>query len=940
MDKVAAKASKAQKSPGAEGDIFATKEIAAALQKTAAAWTGDEALVRAELLVVFKDWMQTVHKKIETRFLEDNNGLQCALDLSTFQDMLITRIFSFGSEHIYPRLNPTSGERICLVATGGYGRGLLAPESDIDLLILLPYKQTSWGESLLEFILYMLWDMGFKVGHATRTIKQCVNTALEDHTIRTALLDARMLCGDETLYGEFIEDFTTKVIKGHSVEFIEDKLGEREARHRKSGNSRYVVEPDIKEGKGGLRDLHNLSWLLTFTRRDEKVIEADANIRLSSSEQTTFRRCERFLWATRCHLHFLSKRPEERLSFDVQMAMAERMSYHDKGGLRGVERFMKHYFLVARDVGELTRIICSALELKQLKKPPVLHRIMDRLKGVKEAEAFLNDDFIVEHGRLNVRSDDCFERDPLNIFRLFSIADLNNVLLHPTALRLMQGSFHLIDDDLRANAEANELFLDILTSPHGVEKTLRKMNEVGVLGRFIPDFGKIVCLMQFNMYHRYTVDEHLIATIGVLAKIETGEYAQDHPLSVEIFASIENSRLLYVALLLHDIAKGRDEDHSTAGRTVALSLCPRLGLTKAETEIVAWLVENHLVMSHFAQNRDLSDPQTISDFVDIVKTRERLKLILVLTVADIRGVGPGVWNGWKGELLRTLYYQTEPVLAGGHQRRDQKRQIKAIVDSFKILLEDWSAEERDQYVEVLEDEYWLKTDQKHQIEHAALVKEARAGKLDFATKITSDEFTEITELMIYATAHPRFLPRVAGACAAAGANIVGAQIFTTKDGMALDEFYLQREFEMEEDEVRRGHKIVENIGKLLRGEKNLEDLLSGRSKPKGAVEAFTVKPSVVLNNELSEKHTVVEVEALDRPGLLYDLTNEMSLMELSVTSAHISTFGERAIDAFYVQDVKGEKIGSEALLSKIKSSLETVLSEDGNDDKNVADGVS
>ena len=439
-------------------DIFRRSEIAASLAKIAKSHPGDETAMRSELLTVFKAWMVSVHEDLQVRFEGDNNGFACASDFSEFQDLLIEQIFTFGAEHIYPRLNPTSGERICLVATGGYGRGLLAPGSDIDLLILLPYKQTAWGESLLEYILYMLWDMGFKVGHATRTIKQCINTALEDHTIRTALLDSRILCGDNELYEKFTESFTSHIIKGRSEEFIEAKLDERNERHKKIGSSRYIVEPDIKEGKGGLRDLHTLNWLLDYTQRDVKVMQAKRNIKLSAAEKATFARCEAFLWTTRCHLHFLSKRPEERLSFDVQIAMAERMSYHERAGLRAVERFMKHYFLVARDVGELTRIICSALELKQLKQPPALYRLFDKLRPSKSEPVFENEDFSIELGRMNVKSEQCFEQDPLNIIRLFYLAELNNVLLHPAALRLLQKSFHLINDELRESPRPTSCF--------------------------------------------------------------------------------------------------------------------------------------------------------------------------------------------------------------------------------------------------------------------------------------------------------------------------------------------------------------------------------------------------------------------------------------------------------------------------------------------------
>jgi len=925
-------------SPVAENDIFRRDEYVKRFEQLAQEYAADDVQIRAAFLEALKQWKAAVHSDIESRFVGDNRGIRCATDISRFQDMLICALHDFGVAHMHQSINPTSSERLAIVATGGYGRGLLAPGSDIDLLILLPYKQTAWGESLIEFILYTLWDLKFKVGHATRTVKQCVGTALDDYTIRTSLLDSRLLCGDEVLFDKFQDAFVRQVITGRSVEFIDAKLLERKQRHNDSAASRYQVEPNIKEGKGGLRDLHLLQWLLDYTGRDANLEQSGASIVLSTAEKATFRRCEGFLWTSRCHLHYLSKRPVERLSFDVQIAMAERMHYKDRAGLRDVERFMKHYFLVARDVGELTRIICSALELKQLKEAPKLNRFLDRFRinrfrrerhGSPETVGGVDHpDFVIEHGRLNIASRDAFRKDPLNIIRMFYFANENNVLLHPFALRLLRSSFSLIDKDLRRNPEANALFLELLTSPVSVENTLRKMNEADVLGHFIPEFGRIVCLMQFNMYHHYTVDEHLIRTIGVLAGVSRGDYKEEHPLTWEIFDSIENSRLLYVALLLHDIGKGLDQDHSEAGRDVALQLCPRFGLSRAETDIVAWLVENHLTMSHFAQNRDLSDLKTISDFAELVQSRERLKLLLVLTVCDIRGVGPGVWNGWKGELLRNLYYETESVLSGGHSRRDQRGRILGIIERLREKLTDAPEQSVERFIASHYDDYWLKTSLKQQLLHFRLggkVAEKSEQDEKIAIKVVTDEFTAMTELIVYAPEHPMFLAKVAGCCAAGGASIAAAQISTTRTGFALDNFYLRRRFEDEQDELRQAKSIAKKIRRLLSGKISLAKLMKGKDDLTGTIKAFSVEPVVNLDNTQSKYFTVIEVEALDRPGLLYDVTRELTELNLTVSSAHISTYGEKAVDSFYVTDLFGDKIKDHSRWSHIRERLLEVM---------------
>jgi len=891
----------------------------------ARAHAGQDSQLRATLVDYLKPLVHGARMAAKQRLEQDGDGRACAAGLSDFQDALVRLTYDFTTEHIYRAENPSTAERMAVVAQGGYGRGLLAPGSDIDLLFLLPYKQTAWGESVAEYMLYLLWDLGFKVGHATRTITQCVRLSLSDMTIRTALLDARLILGDEKLFADFQHRFRKDVLEGDARAFIAAKLAEQDARHSRAGASRYQVEPNIKEGAGGLRDLHTLHWLAKHLYPDhaeEEFIEAGV---FTPHEYRSFRRCESFLWTVRCHLHFLTDRPEERLSFDLQRAMAERLGYRSHAGLSAVERFMKHYFLIAKEVGQLTRIVCSALELKQLKSVPTLDTLLGPFSWRRRAKLRRTSDFRIENGRISTVDKDAFAKDPVNFIRLFVFADENLAALSPEVLRQIRANFRLIDDNLRGNPTANRLFMRLLTDARDPEGALRKMNEAGVLGRFIGDFGRVVSMMQFNMYHHFTVDEHLVRTIGFLSRIERGKLSVDHPVSSEVVRTIDNRRALYVAALLHDIAKGRDEDHSIVGARIARELGPRFGLTASETETAAWLVEHHLTMSLFAQSRDLNDPKTIRDFANIVQSRERLKLLLILTVADIRAVGPGVWTGWKGQLLRTLYFETEPQLGGGHTELTRTERVTHAQDALRERLAGWPSHDLERFIDRHYPAYWLRTDLDVIAEHAKLIRDAEAQGRTVVVHISTDAFRGVTEVTLLAPNHPRLLALVAGACTGAGANIVDAQISTTRDGMALDTIHLEREFDHAEDEERRARKIAANIERMLRGEARAADVVQSKKKPKSRLSAFTVEPQVVIDNTLSDALTVIEVNGLDRPGLLYDVTREISDLNLDIASAHIATFGEKAVDVFYVTDLTGKKITSSSRESLIRERLTKVL---------------
>ena len=878
---------------------------------------GDDPAFRLAAVDLFRTVLDEGRAEARQTLEEGGSGRGCAERLSDLEDQLIRALHDMARRFVHPGIEASA--RLTILAVGGYGRGLLAPGSDIDLLFLLPEAPDPGNKKIIETMLYVLWDLKQKVGHSTRSLDECLKQARADMTIRTSILEARFLSGDEPLFERLLARFDKEIVAKTAFEFVAAKLAERDARVKRAGASRYLVEPNVKEGKGGLRDLNTLFWIAKYVYRVRDPHELIGAGLFSPREYALFRRCEEFLWSVRCHLHFLTGRAEERLSFDLQRPIAERLGYATRAGQNDVERFMKHYFLVAKDVGDLTAIVCAAMEERQAKPTQGLNRFLRRLRRRPRAVADAKD-FRIDNDRVNAIGSDAFERDPVNLIRLYWVADRSNLDIHPDASRLVTQSLKRIDAGLRADPEANRLFLEILTSHRSPETALRRMNEAGVLGRFIPDFGRVVGMMQFSMYHHYTVDEHLLRTVGVLSQIEAGLLNEDHPLLSEILPNISHRTALYVAAFLHDIAKGRREDHSIAGAEVARRLCPRFGLSTADTDRVAWLIEEHLTMSNMAQGRDLSDPKTAEALATKVQSLERLRLLLGLTVCDIRAVGPGVWNGWKGQLLRNLFWETEVVLSGGHSAADRKLRVAAAQEALRRALV-WSDPEFDAYAARHYPAYWLKVDLARQVAHAKLFHAMAAEVRSSATEVATDAFRGVTELTIIAPDHPRLLSIIAGACAGAGGNIVDAHIFTTSDGFALDTIFISRAFDRDEDELRRGRRMARSIEQALRGEIKVSEIISAKRRADARAGTFAIEPEVMIDNTLSNRYTVLEVSGLDRPGLLYDLTSALSKLNLNIGSAHIVTFGEKAVDSFYITDLTGAKIVASGRQSAIRRHL-------------------
>ncbi len=878
---------------------------------------GSNAEKRGAMTGLLHDALTAGRAELASRLAEHpTRGHASALAQSFLTDQILRLIFDFTTHFLYPTANRSAGERLTLIAVGGYGRAQMAPHSDIDIGFITPFKQTVWVEQVIESMLYSLWDLGLKVGHSSRSLDDMVRMARADLSIRTALIEARYLWGDRALYAEASARFLADVVKGNERAFISDKLAEREARHQRMGDSRYVVEPNVKEGKGGLRDLHTLFWIGKFLHKVTGAHELVTTGLLSAQEYRQFERAENFLLAVRAQLHILAGRAEDRLTFDVQREIAQRMRFADRPGKSAVERFMQLYFIHAKTVGDVTGLFLAHLDEQVARRGrrflPVLRRRPGKLNG-----------FVLERGRLAHPDDDWFAQNPLRLIEIFALAEKYGLEIHPATMRIVRRDAPRITIDVRRDPAANGLFLDILTSPRGGEMVLRWMNEAAVFGRFMPDFGRVVAQMQFDMYHHYTVDEHSIRAIGLLSRIERGEMKDDHPLLSAVIGQIVQRRALYVAVLLHDIAKGRGGDHSILGAEVAERLGPRLGLTAAETEAVAWLVRHHLLMSATAFKRDLADYKTIADFAALVQSPERLRLLFALTIVDIQAVGPGVWNGWKRQLLSDLYDAAEEVLRLGHKQHGRAERIAERKGAARALTGMADAEFA-ALARKLPDPYWIAEPADVAAHNLKMLDAGLADGLAIATEYRAER--DATLVSVHAVDHAGLFYRIAGAIHLAGGNIIDARVHTTRDGLALDNFLVQDPLGRPFRERAQMERLRAAIRDAMTNRAAMVRALATKPLARNRAHAFAITPQVLIDNRASNRFTVIEVNAQDRPALLHDLAYALFQSRVTLHSAHIATYGERAVDVFYVTDLIGDKIEGKTRCRAIEKRLHDAAS--------------
>lgn len=849
--------------------------------------------------------------QLEAQFAQDHRPAPYLKTHSALMDTLIQGAFRAVRAGAQPHPPP----RMSCLAVGGYGRGELFPCSDIDLLFVYDGREVRPVRRQVEGVLYYLWDLGLTVGHAVRTIAETTRLAAKDHTVTANLLDRRFICGSRALFQRLDEQIRSRIIGAEPALFIDAKLQERAHRHRRQGDSRFFLEPNIKENKGGLRDLHSVHWLAAYVYGVRSVSALVRLGVLSEREYREFYRAQQFLWCVRIYLHLLNQRAEERLTFDMQLRISERFGYRASSAHKPVERFMKRYFQVAKSVGELTRLFGALLEDEYLQGPR-----LNPARWFARTQSFA--DFILHGDRLQFADHVDLAARPLLILQLFHTAQAEGLEVHPRAWQRVRRHNRLIDKTLREDPAANRLFLEMLLSEQQPDVTLRRLNETGVLGRFIPEFRRIVGQMQYDMYHVFTVDEHTLRAIGTFHAIERGTLAEELPLATRIVHRISSRRALLVALLCHDIAKGTGGRHAEKGEKIVTRLARRFALSQADAAMAAWLVRQHALPTEIAFKRDLRDPRTMADFVEQVQSPERLRVLLIITVCDIRAVGPTIWNGWKGALLRELYHRAEEQM--GLREVDSRSQaITRFKHHMRKTLSDWDESELARYFATGFPTLWLAASYDTHGRLAALLRRCWHEPHTIAYDAAPDRFRAVTRLTLCLPEHHLLMPFIAGSLATVSASIVAAKLFTLRDGLAVALLDIQNRQGQAFDDSERLRKCIQTLKASLDGTFDLPRAVAEQQQAyeSQAMAAMPTPPEVFIDNHSSDTFTIIEVNGQDRIGFLYALTTALSERHLTIATSYVTTYGERAVDVFYVKDVFGLKITHPARLAQIRDAV-------------------
>jgi [protein-PII] uridylyltransferase len=874
--------------------------------------TQDWQTLQLHVTAHIKPWLEAQRQQIRNRFFIQRNPDYTLKSLTDLTDHILQYLVDCACHHLTITQAP-----LAIIALGGYGRNHLFPYSDIDILCLYTPQQHEHAAQVSSFILHVMWDLGFQVGHSIRTIAESYEAAKHDHTILTAMLDARLVAGNRPLH-HLLNTQVVQRLKAeqHMGQFINAKLKERDKRHERGGDSRYILEPNIKENKGALRDLHTLFWIAHYAYQITRIHDLIAQGKITENEYRSYRRARHFLWIVRIYLHYFANRPEERLTFDMQRRIAEAMEYRGKNTNQSVERFMKRYFQVARDIGSLTGLFCATLEEEQKRNPRTF--IYDHID-----KKHIFEDFLWQNGRLHLHSQQQITTSPHIMIKFFHTSCIEHIALHPRALQWISRSLHLLTKEVRNDPKVLRWFLEILTHANRGLSTLRTMNDTGVLGKLIPEFAHIVGQMQFDMYHIYTVDEHTLTAIGILHAIERGEMKQDLPLSTRTMPQIKAKHVLYIAMFCHDIAKGRGGDHEAKGEPIAKRLAKSCGCTPAEIELAGWLVRNQSLMTNIIFKRDLHDPATLHYFSKEVQSLEKLRLLLVLSAADIKAVGPKVWNSWKGGLLRDLFHMCEDFITTGNT--DTRRNtIHLLRSALEETLPDWSQNERESYLWRGHNAYFNSRDAEKHATVARLLRTAEHAKLSVITHIYNEPFLDFTVLTVCSPDRKGLLADVAAAISLAGQNIINASIFTLKDGWGVQTWHIQTPTSRAIDESSYRH-VLKCVEDMVEGRTHYS-LLDKQQRPSLHRETFHVPTHVYIENTASSSHTIIEITAADRIGLLHTICRTLQLEALNISSAHINTYGEKAVDVFYVRDSYGMKVLHPQKLEHIRNALTYAIS--------------
>lgn len=836
-------------------------------------------------------------------------------------DLLIEKLFrSISSDALVP-----SGldQWICLVAVGGYGRGELNPYSDIDLMFLYSGKEQQRIEGFAQKLLYLLWDMKLDVGYSVRTTPDCIEMAKADLTIKTALLDCRYLVGNAELYAELEKVLERQILVRESDSFIRQKVDELAKRRKKYGSSIYTLEPNIKEGEGGLRDLHSAMWVAKIKYKVRNPRELIIKGVLTEDELAEYYSSLSCLWRIRNELHFLAGRKKDQLTFDAQTAVAAFLGYQSRTANDAEEAFMQDYYLHSARVEHFSSLLIAKCAQQEERTGRILGYFTRRPIG---------EGFFVLKGELVIPVEDIFEKDPSRLMKVFEYAQKQGVALGLKVKTLIRNSLHLVNDKFRRNREVNQSFFAILRHEKGVIATLRLMHHLKFLNCYIPEFERIYCKVQHDLYHIYTVDIHTLFCAEELVALWLNERSRELPLLTRLARGIEKRETLLLAVLLHDIGKGEGNRHAERGAEMIPTIARRMGLSREDTERIEFLVRNHLTFAHIAQRRDLNDERMIIDFARQMVTSENLSQLYLLTYADIRGVGPDVWTEWKANLLQELYEKSFAILERGNFRleahTERVRKVKREV--VEALSYDLPSSDIKDELKAMPIRHLLNTPQTILARHVTLLSSL---SIEQPLRVIHEHMPESGYTMVTICTYdvPGLFSNITGVMAAHSMNILGAQINSCSNGKVLDLLQVNSSVGQLVTDENRWKRFEADLGLALTGRLNVAELVKKRRGSKGLVEKpkprSRYQTRIEIDNEVSEEYTVIDIYADDKIGLLYQITAALSNLGLYIGVAKISTKADQVADVFYVKDIFSHKIKSDeklqAILLNVKQAIDT-----------------
>lgn len=869
-------------------------------------------------LAACKHFLTHYREEIKARHRAGASGEWVVKAITSMSDTLIEKLFSCIMQDMSD--SRQSGEQLALVAIGGYGRGELNPNSDIDLMFLHNGKTPQRIEIIAQKLLYFLWDMRLDVGYSVRTPGDCQEMANSDLTVKTALLDSRFLTGNRQLFTSYQKTLLTQILPKGSDAFIREKLDELRKRREKYGASVYILEPNIKEGEGALRDLHTALWVAKIKYKITEPKELIIKGVMSEEELAAYNNSLSYLWRIRNELHYIAGRKNDQLTFDAQIKLAQFFGYEDKGKILAVEEFMRDYYLHATKVEHSSSSIVSRCVVREEGTRKLLGYFRRRPVG---------EGFYVLKGELVIPDESVVEKEPARLMKIFEYAQKHGVSLNIKVKSLIRRSLDLVNDKFRRSKEVNASFFTILRSDKGIAETLQLMHHLEFLNRFIPEFERIYCKVQHDLYHIYTVDVHSLFAVDEIVRLQQGEHAKELPLLTRLANEVDKRELLLLAVMLHDIGKGEGGGHADIGASLVPTIARRMGLTKEDSERLEFLVKNHILMAHIAQRRDLHDERMIIQFARQMGKSENLKMLYLLTYADIKGVGPDVWTDWKALLLQELYEKAFQVLERGDFRleasSERVRKVKRKV--VEILEGEYPVAAVKEELKAMTIRHILSNQPEVLAEHVKILQALGENKI--IMKVAHEIEKGYSNFTICTLDVPGLFSMITGVMAANSVNILGAQIHTSTNGKALDVLQVNSPQGFVITDESRWQRLQEDMRQVLEGKVRVAALVEKRQRPTLLIEKPKPKfpTRVEIDNEVSVDYTVIDIYTHDKIGLLYRITSTLTDLGLYIGVSKISTKVDQVADVFYVKDIFGHKVKSQKKLEEIREQLLKAIDE-------------